>query len=452
MNKENIMLQSDINRRDFIKKSALAGAAISFAGPVSMANMKKSPNEQVVVAIMGGRSRAGALARLFAEGNQTMVKSVFDVDERPLNERAQEVADRQGRRAETGTDFRRALDDPDIDALVIGAPDHWHTPATIMALQAGKHVYVEKPASQTPAEAELIVQAQKRYDRLVQMGNQQRSSLESAEAMRDIADGRIGRPYYAKAFYANDRGPIGRGSIAPVPDWLDYELWQGPAPRTPYRDNIIHYNWHWFWRWGTGEALNNGTHEYDVARWALGVDLPNKITSSGGRFHYDDDWEFYDVQNIMCEFPDNKAINWEGRSCNGFRFWGQGRGTIVHGTEGTIKLSRHFYILLDMDNNEIKRVERDDDEIDPLDVVGGGGLTERHIHNFAMGVREGEKLNAPIKDGQKSVLPLHLGNISQYVGRSLNINPENGRIIGDSEAMSKWSGSYGYEPGWEPRI
>jgi predicted dehydrogenase len=444
------MSKSDVNRRDFIKKTALAGAAIGLAGPMSIARgAGSSPNDQVTVAIMGGRGRARAMARSFAGVRSTVVKSVYDVDSRPLARLADDVSERQGSKPETGTDFRRALDDPDIDALVIAAPDHWHTAATIMALQAGKHVYVEKPGSHNPAEAELIVRAQQRYGKVVQMGNQQRSAPESIQAMKDIAEGIIGEPYYAKAFYANARDGIGRGKIAPVPDWLDYELWQGPAPRTPYRDNIIHYNWHWFWKWGTGELLNNGTHEYDIARWALGVDLPNRVSSSGGRFHYDDDWEFYDVQNVNFEFPEGKSINWEGRSGNGYQFYNRGRGTTIHGTKGTIMIDRSGYIVYDLDNNEVKRV-MDDDDVDHLDTVGGGGMVDRHVHNFAMAIRQGEKLNSPIDEGQKSVLALHLGNISQYVGRSLNLNPRTGRIIGDSEAMSMWSRRY--EPGWEPTI
>ncbi len=443
------MTKPDYNRRDFIKKSALAGAAIGLAGPYNLARGAQSPNDQVTVAIMGGRGRAGALAHAFADVQGTMVKSIYEVDRRPLSQLAQNLESRQGRKPETGTDFRRALEDPDIDALVIGAPDHWQTPATVMALQAGKHVYVEKPASHNPAEAELIVRAQKRYNKEVQIGNQQRSSPESMQAMQDIADGMIGTPYYGKAFYANARESIGHGKIAQVPDWLDYELWQGPAPRTPYRDNLIHYNWHWFWKWGTGEALNNGTHEYDICRWALGVDLPNRISSNGGRYHFDDDWEFYDTQNITFDYPGGKSINWEGRSANGYPFWGKGRGSFIHGTEGTMFMDRSGYQVFNLDNEEIKSVTRDD-EVDPLDTVGGGGLTDLHIDNFAKAIRQGEKLNSPIEEGQKSVLALHLANISQYVGRSLNIDPRSGRIIGDSEAMSMWSRRY--EPGWEPKI
>lgn len=438
-----------MNRRKFLRTSALSTAAIGLSGPFVFARGAASPNEIVTVAIMGARGRAGFLSEVFARSRATQVKSIFDVDHRPLEELATKIGEIQGQKPETGTDFRHALDDPDIDALVIAAPDHWHTAATIMALQAGKHVYVEKPGSHNPAEARLVVQAQQRYGKVVQMGNQQRSSPESQQAMQDIRDGLIGDVYYAKCFYANKRGPIGNGSIADVPDWLNYELWQGPAPRTPYRDNVIHYNWHWFWKWGTGELLNNGTHEYDICRWALGVDLPNRISSSGGRFHFDDDWEFYDTQNVNFEFPGGKSINWEGRSCNGYGFWNKGRGSVITGTKGTMMMDRSGYTAYNLDNEEIKKVVRDSEQ-DSLDTVGGGDLTDYHVLNFANAIREGEKLNSPIREGQKSVIALHLGNISQYVGRTLNINPQSGRIIGDSEAMSMWSRDY--EPGWEPRI
>jgi predicted dehydrogenase len=444
------MVKMKVSRRDFIIKSSMAGAALGLAGPFSMASGSGSPNEQVVVAIMGGRGRASALAKSFAAGKYTLVKSIYDVDHRPLAELAEEVGKRQGRTPDTGTDFRRALEDSDIDALVIAAPDHWHTSAAIMAMQAGKHVYVEKPGSHNPAEAELLVNAQQRYGKITQMGNQQRSSPETILAIQDISSGLIGEPYYAKAFYSNTRGSIGTGKIAPVPEWLDYDLWQGPAPRSPYRDNIIHYNWHWFRKWGTGEILNNGTHEFDIARWALGVELPNRVSSSGGRFHFQDDWEFFDVQNVTFDFPEGKMITWEGRSANGFDMNKSGRGVTVHATKGTMQIDRSGYIVYDLDNVEIKRMIYEQPDVDALDTVGGGRLTDAHIHNFSLAIREGGELHSPIREGQKSVLSLHLGNISQYVERSLNIDSRNGRIIGDSEAMSMWNRRY--QPGWEPAI
>ena len=432
-----------MDRRKFIKTSALSGALVGMTGPYMITKAAGSPNERVRVAVMGGRARGARLARECAGVDNIEVASIYDVDERPLDETAKDVGEIQGRTPAVDIDFRKALDDPSIDALVIGAPDHWHTSASIMALQAGKHVYVEKPASHNPREAELIVQAQQRYNKQVQMGNQGRSSPGIQQAVQEIREGIIGKPYYAKAFYANTRESIGHGKITDVPSWLDYGLWQGPAPRTPYRDNIIHYNWHWFWKWGTGELLNNGTHRLEYCRWALGVDLPVRISSNGGIYHYDDDWEFADTQNVMIDYGDGKSINWECRSRNGMPFkGGRTSGAFIYGTEGMVAIDGSENTVYDNDGEEVKKIKYDPDN--------GEGTVHYHFRNFANAIREGEKLNSPIEEGQKTVLAGHLGNISQYVGRSLNINPGTGRIIGDAEAMSKWRRNY--EPGWEPRI
>lgn len=441
-------MNKSLNRRDFIRTSTTAAAAVGLAaGPHSFGRGSGAPNERVVVAIMGGRGRAAALARSFAEVKGLHIGYIFDVDERPIQGLIDQVAEIQGKAPKGGTDFRRALDDGGVDALVIGAPDHWHTPASIVAMQAGKHVYVEKPASHNPREAELIVRAQRRYDRVVQMGNQQRSSPESIRAMKEIREGVIGRVYFAKAWYVATRGPIGHGKVESVPSWLNYELWQGPAPRTPYRDNVIHYNWHWFRNWGTGEVCNNGTHEIDVCRWALGVDYPKRVQSSGGRYQYEDDWEFYDTQVVTCDFPGGRSIVWEGRSCNGLPFHGRGRGASIHGTEGSVVIDRSGYVVYDRDSQEVKRVETGS-EVDPL--IGRNDLTNHHAFNFLKAVTDGKKLHAPIEDAQKSVMLCHLGNIAQYVGRSLDVDHETGRVLGDPEAMSLWGRTY--EPGWEPVV
>jgi predicted dehydrogenase len=347
------------------------------------------------------------------------------------------------------TDFRHALESSDVDVLVIAAPDHWHAPAAILALQAGKHVYVEKPCSHNPLEGEMLVRAQAQYGHLVQMGNQQRSAPESISAIQQIHDGLIGRPYLARTWYANTRGPIGRGSVAPVPGWLDYDLWQGPAPRTPYRDNVVHYNWHWFWRWGTGEINNNAAHELDVARWALQVDYPVRVTSAGGRYHFQDDWEFPDTQIVSYDFENETSITWDGRSCNGHLVEGRGRGTAVHGTEGTVIIDRSGYVAYDNDRNEIGREMRGSPE-DALDTSGAGSLTDLHIANFLATIRGEDTLRAPIADGRKSVLLCHLGNIAHKTGRALECDSRTGHILDDIEAMQMWTREY--EPGWEPTV
>lgn len=433
-----------MNRRKFLASTALTGAAIGMTGPFSIAQGGKSPNEKVVVAIMGGRARAARLARTCAGSEHIEIGAIYDVDERPLDGTASEIAEIQGRTPSTGTDFREALENPDIDGLVIGAPNHWHTPAAIMAMQAGKHVYVEKPGSQNAREAELLVEAQRRYGKVVQTGNQGRSSRGISQAIQEIRNGIIGEPYYAKGFRAGTRENIGHGRLAGVPSWLDYDLWQGPAPRVPYRDNVVHYNWHWFRHWGCGELLNHGSHRIEYCRWALGVDLPVRINSSGGRYHYNDDWEFPDTQNVNFDFQDGKSINWESRSRNGFPYvGGRTSDAIIYGTEGTVALDGNECPVYDLDGNEVKRIVYDPEN-------NGPGTLDLHFENFANAIRYGEELASPVEQSQKTMLMLHMGNIAHFVGRSLNVDPISGRIVDDPEAMKLWSRDY--EPGWEPTI
>lgn len=435
------------DRRTFIKT---ASAGVAGATLLGAARGVAAPSNRLVAAVMGVNSRGGVLATSFARAEGCEVGVICDVDERAISRSIKEVSEVATGRVPTGVvDVREALDNPDVDILVIAAPDHWHAPAAIMALQAGKHVYVEKPCSYNPQEGELLVQAQAYYNRVVQMGNQQRASMESAQVIDAINEGIIGRPYYGRAWYANTRGSIGRGKPAPAPDWLNYDLWQGPAPRMPYMDNLIHYNWHWFWHWGTGEICNNGTHEIDMCRWALGVDYPTKVTSAGGRYRYDDDWEFYDTQIASFEFEDNKTITWDGRSCNGRVVEGRGRGASIHGDHGTVVIDRDGYIVYDQDNREIWRRSRATGEA-TLDIRGGGGLTDRHIRNMLRVIRDDVPQNSPIDEGHKSTLLCHLGNIAQETGRTLHCDPSNGHIMGDDDAMKMWGRDY--EPGWEVKV
>ncbi|MFB3131493.1 MAG: Gfo/Idh/MocA family protein [Rhodothermales bacterium] len=445
-------MKGSINRRTFIKQTTAAGIGLGVMGHLSAVRGLAAPSNKIVVAVMGVNSRGGALARSFARAEGAEIAYICDVDTRAWERCIKAVDKAKGQDAKTPegvTDFRRILDDQDVDALVIAAPDHWHAPATLLALQAGKHVYVEKPCGHNPREGELLVEAQRHHGRVVQMGSQQRSAPESIEAVQAIRDGLIGRPYFARAWYANTRKAIGRGQEAEVPDWLDYELWQGPAPRTPYRDNVVHYNWHWFWRWGTVEICNNGTHEIDVCRWALDVEYPVRVTSAGGRYHFEDDWEFYDTQVASFDFEGGKTNTWEGRSCNGRPIEGRGRGASIHGEKGTVILDRNGYVIYDNDNNMIKEVKRGQAEA-TLDTRGGGSLTDLHIVNFLDTIRGDAQPMAPIDEGHKSVLLCHLGNIAQHTGRTLSCDPTTGRILDDDVAMQLWGREY--EPGWEPKV
>jgi len=438
-----------IKRRSFIKSATTAGIGLGLVPHTFPVFGKNAPNEKLVVAIMGLNGRGSALASEYAQQDGYEIAYICDVDDSAIAKGIEIVMQHQKKKPKAIKDFRKALEDKALDTLVIAAPDHWHAPATIIALQADKHVYVEKPCGHNPKEGEMLIEAQKRYGKVVQMGNQQRSAPESIQAIREIREGIIGTPYFAKAWYANARGPIGTGKKAPVPAGLDYELWQGPAPRIPYQDNLIHYNWHWFWNWGTGEICNNGTHEIDVCRWALDTNYPIRVSSQGGRYHYDDDWEFYDTQITSFDFEGEKTIIWEGRSCNGHPIEGRGRGSAIYGTEGTIILDRNGYVLYDKDNKVVKEVKPEVANA-TMDTVGGDSMTGEHIRNFGEVIRNGAEQNSPILEGHKSVLLCHLGNIAQEKGRTLEINPENGHIKNDAEAMQMWSREY--EEGWTPSV
>ncbi len=443
-------------RREFLKKAALGAAAASLGGvlPAFSArsyNRITGANDRINVAAMGVNSRGFAVSGNFARQENCEVIYVCDVDSRAADKCIEAVEKIQNKRPKASPDFRKALEDKDLDALIVAAPDHWHAPAAILACKAGKHVYLEKPCSHNPNEGELVVEAAKKYNRVVQMGNQRRSWPNVMEAIREVHNGAIGNVYFAKTWYTNNRASIGIGKPAAVPAWLDYELWQGPAPRRPFKDNVIHYNWHWFWHWGTGEALNNGTHMVDLARWGLNVDYPTRVTSAGGRYAFHDDWETPDTQVITLEFGTKGSITWEGRSCNGHHVEGSSVGVIFYGDKGALQIDGgNSYKVFDLKNKMTKSVENKI-TVDPRNAVNPSQqLDAFHIQNFFDGIRKGTAQAADILGGHKSTLLVQLGNIAQRSGRALNTDPSNGHIINDKGALEFWSREYA--PGWEPEV
>ena len=300
----------------------------------------------------------------------------------------------------------------------------------------------------------MLVEAQRKYGKLVQMGTQQRSSPHTIEIVDKIHNGLIGRAYFGKAWYSNIRKSIGVGKVVPVPPTLDWDLWQGPAPRTAYRDNIHPYNWHWFWRWGTGEALNNGVHLLDVARWAMGVTFPTKVSSFGGRWHDVklDDWEAPDTQEIQLEYGPGRGISWFGRSCSTYGAPGyKANGIIFYGDRGTIDYDGGgSFTVYDLDNHPLMTVGEDPAKKANLANSADPGLNDQHALNFVEAIRGNARLNAPIEQGHCSTALGQLGNIAHRTGRSLQVDPANGHIIGDPEAARLWTREY--EPGWTPTV
>ena len=444
------------SRRYFIKTAGTAATAITFGGILPGFGARSyrniiGANEKIMVACMGVNSRGLAVGTNFASQKNFEVLHVCDVDSRAADKCINAVDKAQKKKPIATPDFRKALEDKNLEALIVTAPDHWHAPAALLACAAGKHVYLEKPCSHNPHEGELVVQAAKKHNRILQMGNQRRSWPNVVAAIAELHSGVIGRPYFAKTWYTNNRASIGKGKEAAIPSWLNYELWQGPAPRRPYRDNLIHYNWHWFWNWGTGEALNNGTHMVDLARWGLGVEYPIRVSSAGGRYRYQDDWETPDTQVINLEFANNSAITWEGRSCNGRSVEGSSVGVMFYGETGSLLIeSGNSYKIYDLKNTLVKEV-KNDKVIDARNVADPAQeLDALHIQNFFEAISKGTKLNSDILGGHQSTLLVQLGNIALRSGRTLNVDPKNGHILNDTEAMKYWSREY--QPGWEPKV
>lgn len=444
------------SRRNFLKNSMGATAAVTIGGVLPGFSAKsyaaiRGANERIKVGVVGVNARGLALAKNYASQSNCEVAYISDVDSRAMEKCIAAVDGIQKKKPKGASDFRKALEEKSIDAMVIATPDHWHAPAAILACKAGKHVYVEKPCSHNPHEGELLVAAARKYNRKVQMGSQRRSWPNVIAAINEVKSGVIGRPYYGKGWYAANRGPIGVGKEAEVPSWLNFDLWQGPAPRTTYKDNILHYNWHWFWNWGTGEAGNNGVHMVDLLRWGMGVEYPVSANSTGGRFRYQDDWETPDTQVMSWKFPNNSMIEWEGRSCNGRGIEDTSVGVAFYGETGTVVIGGgNSYKLYDINNKLIKDV-KDEFKIDPRNKVDPSrNLDALHIQNFFEAIKLDTPLNVEIETGHKSTLLTQLGNIALRTGTELKINETNGHILGNAEAAAYWKRDY--ELGWEPVI
>ena len=441
------------SRRDFIKKTTAGTAAVTLGNLVlpQMAGASIiGANERINCAVIGVRSRAKAHIIAIHQDPNAKILYNCDVDDDIIEANNAWCQKNIGYVPKVEKDFRKILEDKDVDAVFIATPEHWHAPMAIMAMQAGKHVYVEKPCSHNPHENELLVAAQNKFGKKVQMGNQQRSARTSMMAVEDIRKGIIGEVYKGEAFYSNNRGSIGIGQKIKVPSTLDWELWQGPAPREEYRDNVHPYNWHWFRSWGTGEIHNNGTHEIDICRWALGVDLPETVTSFGGKYTYDDDWEFVDNQQVTYTFPGNKFITWSGHSRGIMKPERPGRGVTIYGSKGTIELSRDFYKLYDLKGQPIKFEFEQTEQSNSTNTMGMGGLDVDHVGNFFNAIRKGESLNSDINDASISTMLCHLGNMAQDAGHTIEIDIATGKVLNSDKAMQMWKREYA--KGWEPKL
>ena len=422
-----------MNRRTVLQKSAAlsAGALVSSVGRLRAAD---AANDRVRIAVVGlgrGMGHVGALLNV----PNAEIAYLCDVDESRASKGVQLVQDKSGKAPKTVTDFRTILEDKDIDAVSFALPNHWHAPATILACNAGKHVYVEKPGSHNPHESFLMVEAARKHERVVQMGNQRRSYEAVREAMQRLHEGVIGKLTFARSYYSSSRTEIGVGDKKPGAH-VDLDLWQGPAPLRDDVSKYVHYDWHWRWHWGGGELANNGPHALDIVRWALGKDYPVKVTCNGGRYHYDDTQETPDTTVVAYDFGDCGAL-WDGSSCLP-RSQDKVPFVEIYGTGGYLAISGGAsYTIYDLKGKEIETKESPRSDVP-------------HFQNFVDSVRGEAKPNSEIEEGQKSTMLCHLGNIGWRSQSTVMFDPEKREIIGNEAAQALWRREY--REGWEPVV
>jgi predicted dehydrogenase len=412
-----------LDRRSFLQGAAMAGFATAGGA-----------DERLAVAVIGlgrGMDHVAALLQI----PDVEIRYLCDVDKNRLASALKTVEAKHGAAPKGVSDFRTILDDRGVHAVFIATCNHWHAPLTILACAAGKHVYVEKPGSHNPAEGEMMVAAARKHKRVVQMGNQRRSWPVIREAIQKVREGAIGRVTFARCFYNNNRPSIGKGVAGSPPANLDYELWQGPAPERPYLSNLLHYNWHWRWHYGNGELGNNGVHGLDLARWGLGVDYPNLVSYTGGRYSFKDDQETPDTGVAAFHFGAT-GITWEQSSCHARK--GEGLPFVAfYGDKGILQITDPGYRILDPAGKVVSR-------------EAGAFSDVVHMADFLKCVRSGGRPNSEIEDTQKSTLLCHLGNISYRVGRTVHFDSGTRKIVGDPQAAKLWGREY--RRGWEPKV
>lgn len=398
-------------------------AASAVATPRTLAN---SDRQSMSVALIGCGGRGRSVCRVMAGMPGVKVTWLCDANKDRLATTAREFSVSEKRAV---SDMRTVYDDEAVDAVLVATPDHWHAPAAILACNAGKHVYVEKPCSHNIREGRLLVEAARRHNCVVQHGTQVRSTPMMIRATELLRDGIIGDVLVAKAWNIQRRSSIGHQTPSNPPRELDYDLWTGPVPLLPYQTNRVMKGWHWWYHFGTGDMGNDGIHDLEYARWGLGVKgHPIHVAATGGKYFFDDDQEFPDTQHVSFEFSETgsqkKSLIYEQRLWSTNYPHNTDSGVEFYGTKGQMYLSRRGKVEVLGERN--RRVDVDL-KTQPQD-------TRSHVADFFDAIRNSRRPNADIELGHKTATLCHLGNIATRLQRTLKFDGENERINGDKEA------------------
>jgi predicted dehydrogenase len=423
-----------LSRRDFLSRSAAGFAAAGSLAAERGRSKRGGPSDRLNVAVIGIRSRGREHYREWVKQPGVRVKTLVDVDENLFAERVKEVTDLQGTAPSVETDLRRVLEDKDIDAVSVATPDHWHALAAVWACQAGKHVYVEKPSSHNIREGRKMVEAARKYNRVVQCGMQNRSLKAVRDAMDFLHSGKLGDVYMAKGLCFKPRDSIGRMADAPVPTGVHYDLWLGPAPYRPFNPNRFHYNWHWFWDYGCTDLGNQGPHQMDIARWGMNKnEYPREVSCSGGLYAFDSDQETPNTQAAVLKFADGKILQFEVRGLYTNAEDGILIGNLFFGTEGWMHLNGEEWKTYFGRKNEPGPGSADASAAgaDPSNLAGAGSTP--HFANFIDAVRANDwtRLTADVAEGHLSTAYCHLANIAYRLDRPLRFDGRAERFSGD---------------------
>jgi predicted dehydrogenase len=417
-----------MKRREFLAGSAAAVATVAMTRP---SRAKLPANDKITVCVTGVRGRGGHLLNTFSSQPDIDVKYVCDLDLGVLNSRISQVKDRTGKAPLPLKDYRRALDDKSVDAIILGTPDHWHALPTIHGCQAGKDVYVEKPDGHNILEGRTMVAAAKKYGRVVQLGTQARSGQHQHSAMRYIAEGKLGKVRFAKAWESSKQGSIGHPPDGKPPAGFDYDTWLGPAPKRPFNPRRFHGSWRWFFDYGTGDLGNDGVHRLDVARWGLETAVnaeggklprfPKTVSAQGGKYYFDDDQEWPDTLMVTYDYP-GYLLTYELRIWTPYRMHDESEGAAVYGDAGYVIIGNSSWRAFDSRGKQILEEKAANNDV-------------AHAQNFMECLRSRGKPNADLETvGHPSSLLCHLGNAAWRAGRTLHFDPETYTFVGDKDA------------------